>query len=88
MGTASLVLGIIALVFSTIFGFFGVSWIGIICGIIAVILGALGQKKGLAYSKAGMILGIISLSVGIVTTIACLACAGAAVAATESAMAF
>ena len=39
MAVASLVLGIIAIVF----GAFGVIWIGLICGIVGIIMGVLGK---------------------------------------------
>lgn len=79
MGTAALVLGIIALVIAVCGGFAGLGWLGSITAIIAIILGAIAKKdpnqKG---AKAGLIMGIIALSYGIVATVACLACIGAA----------
>lgn len=69
MGTASLVLGIIALVFSV-----G----GSICALVAIILGAIARKdpaqKG---ATAGLVMGIIALAWGIIATITCVACLGA-----------
>ena len=47
MAVASLVLGIIAIVF----GAFGVIWIGLICGIVGIIMGVLGKADP---AKAGM----------------------------------
>lgn len=83
MGVASLVLGIISLVISIGAGFAGLGWIGSICGIIAIILGAIARKnpeqKGTA--TGGLVCGIISLSWGIIATIACVACLGAAAGA-------
>lgn len=50
MGIASLVLGIVSLVFGCFFP--GLQWIGSITGLIGIILGALGrknsEKKGIA----------------------------------------
>lgn len=83
MGVASLVLGIISLLFSIGFGAVGWGWIGSICGVVAIILGAIARKnpeqKGLA--TGGLVSGIIALSWGIIATIACIACLGAASAA-------
>lgn len=83
MGVASLVLGIISLVISIGAGFAGMGWIGSICGIIAIILGAIAKKnpeqKGTA--TGGLVCGIISLLWGIIATIACVGCLGAAAGA-------
>ena len=83
MGVASLVLGIIALVVSIGTGAAGMGWIGSICGIIAIILGAIARKKPEQKGTAtgGLVCGIISLSWGIIATIACVACLGAAAGA-------
>lgn len=81
MATAALVLGIISVAISVLGGFASLGWIGSICGILAIIFGVLGQKGPEAdakKAKIGMILGIIALAWGIVVTIACLACIGAA----------
>ena len=79
MGTAALVFGIIALVIAVGGGFAGLGWLGSITAIVAIILGAIAKKdpnqKG---AKAGLIMGIIALSYGIIATVACLACIGAA----------
>ena len=85
MEIAALVLGIIALVIS-IFGT-AYSWVGSICGILAIILGAVGMKKNTpnaGKAKAGLILGIISLVIGIIVTVACVVCIGAGAAALSS----
>lgn len=86
MAVASLILGIIALLSSTVGGIFSLGWIGSVCGIVAIILGAIarkkGQKKGMA--TTGLVFGIISLVWGVVATIVCLACYGAAVGAAYS----
>ena len=75
MGTAALVLGIIALVIAVGGGFACLGWLGSITAIVAFILGAIAKKdpnqKG---AKAGLIMGIIALSYGIIATVACLAC--------------
>ena len=83
MGVASLVLGIISLVISIGAGFAGMGWIGSICGIIAIILGAIARKKPEQKGTAtgGLVCGIISLLWGIIATIACVGCLGAAAGA-------
>lgn len=83
MGVASLVLGIISLLISIGVGAFGMGWIGSICGIVAIILGAIARKKPEQKGTAtgGLVCGIISLSWGIIATIACVACFGAAAGA-------
>ena len=83
MGVASLVLGIISLLISIGAGAAGMGWIGSICGIIAIILGAIAKKNPEQNGTAtgGLVCGIISLSWGIIATIACVACLGAAAGA-------
>lgn len=77
MAIASLVCGIFAII-SCWFGPAG--FIGAFLGLLAIIFGALGRKdenhKGMA--TAGLVLGIISLVLGIIMTIACVACMGVA----------
>lgn len=83
METAALVLGIISLLISVLGGTAGLSWIGSVCGILGIIFGALGMKKGnpeRGKAKAGLILSIIAFTWGIVVAIACVACVGAGVA--------
>lgn len=72
MATASLVLGIVSIVT----GFFG--WLGIICGILAIIFAIVAKNKikadpALAGSKGqangGLIMGIIGLIIGVVIII-------------------
>lgn len=85
MATGALVLGIISLAISVLGGPADLGWIGSICGIVAIVLGALsmkGPQKG--YAKAGLICGIIALTWGIVVTIACVACVGAGLGALAS----
>jgi len=73
MGVASLVLGIISIVFCFIPG---ISVIGIVTGIIAIILGVMGGKdeaeKGKA--KAGLVMGIIGLSLSVIIWVSCVIC--------------
>lgn len=72
MAIAALVLGILALVsFWTGYGGFGL-------GILAIIFGALGMKKGGAdagKAKAGLIMGVIACAGGIIILVACVGCA-------------
>ena len=77
METAALVLGIVSLAISFGLGFADLGWIGSICAIVGIILGAIGMKNNgplRSRAKIGMILSIIALSWGIVATIACFAC--------------
>ena len=82
MAVASLVLGIIALVLSFGIGAIGLGWIGSICGIIAIVFGAISRKdpakKGIA--TGGLVCGIIALAWGVIATIACVVCLGVAAA--------
>ncbi|MDO4477454.1 MAG: DUF4190 domain-containing protein [Lachnospiraceae bacterium] len=68
MAIASLVLGIL--------GFFlPILWI--VCAILAIVFGKISLNKrpvGNGLAKAGMICGIIALILGILTSIACVAC--------------
>ena len=74
MAVASLVLGICSLVFP----FIGLGWLSCILGIVGIILGALGrknpEKKGMA--TAGMVMSIISVALGILMWLACVAFIG------------
>lgn len=79
---ASLVLGIIAVV-TLFFGTF--AWIGVICGIIGLILGAQARREtpsGIA--TAGFVLSLIAVILCALTFIACIACVGALGAAAAS----
>ena len=74
--TASMVLGIIAVVF----WFFG--WgalVSVICGIIGLILASSSKKAGFdgGTRTAGLVLSIIGLIGGAIVFLACVACAGA-----------
>ena len=65
MSIASLVLGIASFVFMK------VSLLWLACGVLAIIFGVKGKKKnGVGMAKAGMILGIISLSIFALAVIA------------------
>ena len=82
METAAFVLGIIALIISITGTAY--SWVGSVCGILAIIFGAIGMKndsKEKSKAKAGLIMGIISLTLGIIITTACVICIGAGAAA-------
>ena len=71
---AALVLGIIGLVGSFI-PIVNYS-VGFICGLLAIIFGAIGVKKetpNKTKAKIGLILGIITLVIGLITVIACTA---------------
>ncbi|NLK28946.1 MAG: hypothetical protein GX306_11495 [Clostridiales bacterium] len=74
--TASLVLGIISLVFI----FFGTyAFIGMVLAIIGLVLGIQAKKESPddGKAKAGVILSIIGLSLCALSFIACIACVGA-----------
>jgi len=80
---ASMVLGIIGIVFGIIPG---LALAGIICGIIAIILGIVGkntidnsngQLTGRGMATAGLVLGIITVGLDILFWIACASCIGA-----------
>ncbi|MBO7583229.1 MAG: hypothetical protein IKX70_00295 [Treponema sp.] len=80
MHTAALVLGIVSLVIAIGGGAAGMGWIGSVCGILAIIFGALGMKAGgeqKKTAKTGMILGIVALCWGLIVTVACITCIGA-----------
>lgn len=77
MEIAALVCGIVSLAGCWIPG---MGWIGSVCGIVAIVLGAISIKKDLPkkkLGKVGMILGIISLALGIIMTIVFVACTAA-----------
>ena len=82
MGVASLVLGIISLLIS-IFSAGTIGWLGALLAILGIVFGAIGrknpEKKGLA--TAGMVISIISASLGLLMYIACVACAAGTLSA-------
>ena len=72
MGVASLVLGIV----STVWSCFGGTWIASVVGIVGIILGAIGKKKGAKCAVAGLVLSIIGTSLAVLLWLACAACIG------------
>ena len=79
MAVASLVLGIVSIVFSVFTGG-ALGWLGAIIGLVGIILGAMAkkdpEKKGMA--TAGLVCSIIGLVLGLILYVACVACIGAA----------
>lgn len=77
MGIASLVLGIVSLVFGCFIT--GMQLIGVITGVVGIILGALARKReerrGIA--TAGLVCSIIGLVLSAIFYIACVACISA-----------
>lgn len=73
MGIASLVLGIVSVVWSC----FGGTFMSAIVGVVGIILGAIGKKKAAKCAVAGLVLSIIGTALGLLLYIACVACAGA-----------
>ena len=64
LSIASMVLGIVAVVFTCIW------WISIPCSILAIIFGIIGKKKGgKGMAKAGFILGIIAIALYVLLVI-------------------
>lgn len=78
MGVASLVLGILSLICAIFLA--GYQWFGAICGLIGIILGALGRKKSEAKGIAtgGLVCSIIGFILSIIMFVACAALIGAA----------
>lgn len=70
VGIASMVLGIVSLVFSLSGG----SWISAIIGIVGIVLGGVGMKKKAPCSVAGLVLSIIGTALSLLLFIACMAC--------------
>jgi hypothetical protein len=81
VGVAALVLGIIGLVFAMIPTLGITQLIGVLLGIIALILGAVGRKQaseqGLptGTATAGLVLGIVSVALGALLYASCMYCA-------------
>ncbi len=75
MGVASLVLGIVALVIAIFFGALG--WPAVICGIVGIVLGALGRKNPApaGTATAGLVMSIIAVAIALIWLIACASCA-------------
>lgn len=75
MAVASLVLGIVAIVFS----FIGLYLPGLIAGIIGIVLGVMAKKKAPSgMATAGLVLSIIGTILCALVFIACAACIGTA----------
>lgn len=77
LSITSMVLGIVGLVLTF---FPGLNFIGILCGILAIIFGVISKNRiqssdeelsGLGMAKAGLILGIITIAIFILTLVAC-----------------
>lgn len=77
LSITSMVLGIVGLVFTFVPG---LNFLGILCGILAIIFGIMGKNKiansngvlsGAAMAKAGLILGVIIVALFALTLIAC-----------------
>ena len=74
LAVVSLVLGIVAIVFS----FIGLGWLGLIIGIVGIVLGVMAKKKNpTGMAKAGLICSIIGTVLCALIFIACIACVGA-----------
>jgi hypothetical protein len=79
MGVASLVLGIISLVWALLAALFGGTWISALIGVIGIILGAVAKKQAPSgVATAGLVLSIIATILSLIFWIACAACIGAA----------
>lgn len=73
LAVASLVLGIVSIVFS-----FFLQWLGLIIGIVGIILGVMAKKKNpTGMATAGLVLSIIGTVLCALIFIACIACIGA-----------
>lgn len=79
MAVASLVLGILSIVFAFTGSLFGVSFIGAICGVVGIILGVSGKKdeSKAGMAKAGFVCSVIGLVFSVITLVGCAACVGA-----------
>ena len=75
MAVASMVLGIVALVFTI----FGAAPVGVITGIVGIALAAIAKKNAPSgMATAGLVMSIIAVSLALVFWIACAACAAGA----------
>lgn len=77
MAVASLVLGIVSIVFSVI----GLGLpVGFICGVVGIVMGILGKKdiEKASMAKAGFVCSIVGTVLSVLTLIACTACIGTA----------
>ena len=81
MAVASMVLGIISVVFS----FIGLGAIGLVVGIVGLVLGIIAKKKAPSgMATAGVVLSIIGIALTLLVLIACAACFGNAACALSS----
>lgn len=77
MGVTSLILGIFGLIFG-VFGWTGVGGvIGFALNLPAIILGAIGKKKGKKCSVGGLVCGIIGMVLSVILFIVAVAALGA-----------
>ena len=76
LAIASLVLGIIAVVFWWLRATVVLGIIGVVCGIVGIILGVMAKKQGntSGIATAGLVLSIIATALCAIFTIACIAC--------------
>ena len=76
MGVASLVLGILSIVFY----FIGLAPVGLVGGFIGIVLGAIARKdpEKQSIATAGLVFSIIGVVIGLIVWIACASVIGAA----------
>ena len=73
LAVASLVLGIVSIVFCFI-----IQWLGLIIGIVGIVLGVMAKKKNpTGMATAGLVLSIIGTVLCALVFIACVACLNA-----------
>ena len=83
MSVAAMVLGILGMVIGWIPG---LNWLGLPCAIVALVLGIIGRKKAkevgapTCMATAGVVLGIISLTVVVLAILCVIVFAGAILA--------
>ena len=81
MAVASLILGIVSIVFS----FIGLFIPGLLVGILGLVLGIMAKKKAPSgMATAGLVLSIVGVSLTLLVLIACAACYGKAACALAS----
>jgi len=82
MAVASMVLGIVSIVFSFIGG---LNFVGLVVGIVGLVLGILAKKKAPSgMATAGIVCSIIGIVLTALVLVACAACLGNAACALES----
>lgn len=82
MAVASMVLGIVSIVFSFIGG---LNFVGLVVGIVGLVLGILAKKKAPSgMATAGIVCSIIGIVLTALVLIACAACFGTAASALSS----